>query len=178
MVKRPKGFSLQLGPMIGDAIHNLRAALDTVAWAIVRAAGGTEKQLDKLYFPLCPDAALPKSWHYKTICAAVPETGPIIADFVRGYKAAPECDLWALNQLDRIDKHRLVTPTVTQSSGKMVAMRKEDEDDPPSIQRGAIYSIPQEVVDGIPSTKEAFRHDSKAFERNQKSGFSGEHFLP
>ena len=74
-IKRSKGFSLPLGPMIGDAIHNLRSALDAIAWMIVKAAGGTEEQLEKLYFPLLPDAALPKSPDYKTICAAIPEIG-------------------------------------------------------------------------------------------------------
>ena len=163
---------MPLGPMIGDAIHNVRAALDALAWTIVKAAGGTQEQLEKLYFPLCPDAALPKSRDYKTICAAIPETGPIIADFVRGYKAASECDLWALNQLDRIDKHRSVAPTVTQSSGLTLAIRKEDEDNPPAIAPGAIYSIPQEQVDGTWSPEENLRLGSKAFEHNQQSGYT------
>jgi hypothetical protein len=64
-IKRTEGFSLPLGPMIGDAIHNVRAALDALAWTIVKAAGGTQEQLEKLYFPLCPDAALPKSRDYR-----------------------------------------------------------------------------------------------------------------
>jgi hypothetical protein len=171
-IKRSKGFSLPLGPMIGDAIHNLRSALDAVAWMIVKAAGGTEEQLEKLYFPLLPDAALPKSPDYKTICAAIPKIGPIIADFVSGYKAAPECDLWALNQLDRIDKHRFVTPTITQSSGHMVAIRKEDEDNPPPIAPGAIYGIPRELIEGAWSTEENLRPGSKAFDHNQQSGYT------
>src|SRR6185437_4326674 len=86
-IKRPEGFSSPVGPMIGDALHNLRAALDAIAWMIVKAAGGTEEQLERLYFPLFPDAALANSADYKMISAAIPETGPIIADFVRGYKA-------------------------------------------------------------------------------------------
>jgi hypothetical protein len=171
-IKRPEGFSSPVGPMIGDALHNLRAALDAVAWTIVKAAGRTEEQLERLYFPLFPDAALANSADYKTICAAIPETGPIIADFVRGYKATPECDLWALNQLDRIDKHRFVAPTVTQSSGLTVAIRKEHEDNPPPIAPGAIYSIPRKQVDGVLSPEISLRPGSKAFEHNQQSGYT------
>jgi hypothetical protein len=172
LIKQPEGFSLPLGPMIGDAVHNLRAALDAIAWTIVNAAGVTEQQLERLYFPLYPDATLLTSSDYKMICAAVPQTGPIIADFVRGYKAAPDCDLWALNMLDRIDKHRFVTPTLTQSSGLTVAIRKRDEDNPPPIAPGAIYSIPQELVDGVLSPEEGFRPGSRAFEHNQQSGYT------
>jgi hypothetical protein len=51
-VKQLSGFSLPLGPMIGDAVHNLRAALDAIAWSIVRGAGGDEADLQKIFFPL------------------------------------------------------------------------------------------------------------------------------
>jgi hypothetical protein len=153
-------------------VHNLRAALDAIAWSIVRAAGGNENDLHKLYFPLCSVPELPTSSHFKTICAARADVEPIIADFVRDYKAAPDCDLWALNQLDRVDKHRCVIHTETRSSGKTIAIRKEHEDDPPAIEPGAIYSIPQTLVDGIASPKEEPRPGSKAYVHNQTSGYT------
>jgi hypothetical protein len=170
LVRRLIGYSLQLGPIIGDAVHNLRASLDSIAWSIVRDAGGGED--DQLYFPLCGGSELPTSPHFKTICVARADVGPIIADFVRDYKPAPDCDLWALNQLDRIDKHRCVIDTETRSSGKRVAIIKEHEDDPPPIEPGAIYSIPQALVDGIASPKEELRPDSKAYVHNQASGYT------
>jgi hypothetical protein len=171
-VKQPEGFSLPLGPMIGDAVHNLRAALDAIAWSIVRDAGGGEDDLQNLYFPLCSVPELPTSRHFKTISAARADVGPIIADFVRDYKAVPDCDLWALNQLDRVDKHRCVIHTQTRSSGLTVAIRKEHEDDPPAIEPGALYGIPQTVVDGIASPPEELRPGSKAYVHNQTSGYT------
>src|SRR6266403_2070930 len=171
-IKQFIGFSSPLGPMIGDAVHNLRAALDAIAWSTVRGAGGGEDNLQNLYFPLCSVQELPTSRHFKTICAARADVGPIIADFVRDYKAVPDCDLWALNQLDRVDKHRCVIHTETRSSGKTVAIRKEHEDDPPAIEPGAIYSIPQTLVDGIASPTEELRPGSMAYVHNQKSGYT------
>jgi hypothetical protein len=61
---------------------------------------------------------------------------------------------------------------VTQSSGLTLAIRKEDEDNPPAIAPGAIYSIPQEQVDGTWSPEENLRPGSKAFEHNQQSGYT------
>src|ERR1700731_2018114 len=39
IVNRPPGFSECVAPIVGDAVHNLRAALDLVASAIVIAGG-------------------------------------------------------------------------------------------------------------------------------------------
>src|SRR5438128_2063569 len=46
----PKVFSA----MIGDAIHNLRAALDLLACELVRLNGASD---ENVYFPFCHDAA-------------------------------------------------------------------------------------------------------------------------
>jgi hypothetical protein len=121
---------------------------------------------------LCSDAELPTSRDFKAICAAIPESAPIIAEFVRNYKAAPDCDLWVLNQLDRIDKHRSVTHTLVQSSGMTVAIKKEHEGNPPPIEPGAIYGIPREQIDGVWTPEEELRPGSKAYEHNQKSGYT------
>jgi hypothetical protein len=57
-IQRPVGFSEEVAPIVGDAVHNLRTALDHVAAAIIGAgiASGTIKSCEieptKIYFPL------------------------------------------------------------------------------------------------------------------------------
>jgi hypothetical protein len=163
--KWPKGYSWPVGPMIGDAIHNLRAALDAIAWSIV-AAGGKDDP-EQSYFPLASDEQLPTTKKFIMICSAIPEVGPIISRFVQGYRPSPSCDLWVLNRLDRVDKHRCVLHTETRSTGTIVAIRKEVENDPPPIELGSIYSVPQQLL----SDKEELTPGSLAYEHNQTSGF-------
>src|SRR5690242_2006091 len=48
LVQRDDRFT-NPAPIVGDAVHNLRSALDHSAFAIVEAAGGNT---DKLFFPM------------------------------------------------------------------------------------------------------------------------------
>jgi hypothetical protein len=168
-IKRPASFLLSPALVAGDAIHNLRAALDIIAWTIVYAGGKDDPNSSS--FPLYEENALRSSPQYRLIATAIPEIAPIIFNFVRDYKADDSCLLWALNQLDRIDKHRLLIHTLTQSSSRMIAIRKEHENDPPPAEPGAIYSIPQEVIDGVPEMKQELTPGSKAYLHNQVNGY-------
>jgi plasmid stabilization system protein ParE len=49
-----------LGAIVGDILHNLRSALDAVAWAACQQVGGlTRKQESAIYFPISGD---PSQW--------------------------------------------------------------------------------------------------------------------
>jgi hypothetical protein len=63
LMKRRKGYSDHLGPVIGDGLHNLRAALDSVAWSIVTAGGRGNPE--RSAFPLFPDDQLQTSQQFQ-----------------------------------------------------------------------------------------------------------------
>jgi len=104
------------GVQIGDAIHNLRSALDLIAW---QAAGGDGVAPDWTEFPIFKD----KSLYFR-------ERRPGGLSKIKGVtepryraifeKCQPWCNpdghdrdaLWMLHEFDRIDKHRVVTPVV------------------------------------------------------------------
>jgi hypothetical protein len=44
----------EISLIVGDAIHNLRSALDHLAWQLVEAGGGTPDR--NTYFPICDSA--------------------------------------------------------------------------------------------------------------------------
>lgn len=48
---------LSLGAIMGDVLHNLRSALDSVAWAACQRAGVTASQERGVYFPIGTDPA-------------------------------------------------------------------------------------------------------------------------
>jgi hypothetical protein len=101
----------ELAIVLGDAIHNLRSALDHLACQIVLAGGGKPNT----------HTAFPIFYAQKTFEAKfngkIHGASQKMLDLVRGlnpYRRGNEL-LWALHKLDIIDKHRLLIPVATRS---------------------------------------------------------------
>jgi hypothetical protein len=105
-VKIERGIPVEWGGVIGDVIHNLRSALDLVAWQLVLASGGLPDK--KTAFPIRDDELAFETGGLKDLKGASPEA----IRFVRGLKPyrRGNDDLWRLHRLDIIDKHRLLLP--------------------------------------------------------------------
>jgi hypothetical protein len=98
--------------LIGDIVHNLRAALDHLTYGIVKAIGGSASM--NLYFPIDESRRqLVNTDRKREIETKVPKLLDIIFDEIKPFNT-PDGDgfLWSLNQLDRIDKHRMIIPTL------------------------------------------------------------------
>lgn len=98
-------------PLIaGDAAHNLRSALDLLAWALYRRANkkgsGTH-----IYFPITETPEKYKSQSGgKVKGISITDTQAI--DAIKPYGGGND-DLWGLHQLDIADKHKLLpTPVI------------------------------------------------------------------
>ena len=99
-----------LGLIIGDAVHNLRAALDHFANVVIRTwlpANGK-----RAFFPMS------SKWEnfvshsdFPAIEEALPDTKDLLLKEVRP-KDGPNEALWSFNTLDNDDKHNLILPTV------------------------------------------------------------------
>jgi hypothetical protein len=95
-----------LATMIGDAIHNLRSALD-IAWSAVIPPHAVSKYT---HFPIDPNGTREKLESTMTKNHKVPLSSPVIGfmlDGVQPYKGG-DADLLALHLLDIDDKHRLL----------------------------------------------------------------------
>jgi len=106
------------GLILGDAVHNLRSALDYLAW---RLAGSDLADI-RTQFPICltPDKFKDAAWRLKLIHAdALAEIGKLQPYNGPNPKRAA---LWLLQELDARDKHKLITmvQSVTSSSGYSV----------------------------------------------------------
>jgi hypothetical protein len=103
--------------IVGDAVHNLRAALDHVAAALWSAAGYDPREAA---FPIDEDrTSLVHQPKYRKIERLAPDVAIILADFI----GPNGTHLVALNHLDRADKHRSLiaieaTPMVVFSNIK------------------------------------------------------------
>lgn len=97
-----------IGPIIGDIVHNCRAALDILACELVRTNGGSTS---KLSFPVGRnESELEKAIKDSKFERATPEALAILKS-LKPYKGGNDW-LRAIRDFDVIDKHRNIVPVV------------------------------------------------------------------
>lgn len=109
----PDRFAL----LIGDVVHNLRSALDHLAWQLVVANGQMPKSgPGGTQFPIYepkPGAKTPQG-----VVQGISAEAQKVIDRMKPYKGGNN-DLWMLQQLDITDKHKLLIVTAFALSGVM-----------------------------------------------------------
>jgi hypothetical protein len=104
-----KPIPCSLGSVIGDVIHNLRAALDTLATALVIANGEKSTAIiRKTYFPIGASEAI----FEKKLPDDLAGASDAAREMVKGlkpYKGGTDA-FYRLHQLDILDKHSALIP--------------------------------------------------------------------
>lgn len=110
-VLAPKPLPDSLSLSLGDAIHNLRCAVDHVTWELMGIDGGTQNKFTK--FPVGDTRQ-----RYESACRAMPtprdDTKQFLIDLA-AYKGGTGQMLYAINALDNADKHHAITPVLHAS---------------------------------------------------------------
>jgi len=99
----------QFSAIMGDAIHNLRSALDHLVWALVIANGETPTEVNQ--FPINYNLASLEKAIPKCLKGVDPKAISAIKKLQPhkgGYGNPGNEILWSLYDLDRIDKHRMI----------------------------------------------------------------------
>lgn len=136
--------------VVGDALHNLRSALDHLADQLVRLNGGSPNK--RTQFPVL---LRPSRWNPCTNCSepAVPRVGggisaaaQAVIEEIQPYKGT-ETGQWLarLHELNVIDKHRRF---VIATTGLLHArtMREVHDSAPPTAEK--IIAVGEQLVDG------------------------------
>lgn len=100
---------LRFGVLAGDGIHNLRSALDHLAWqlALTRVA----KPFDYTEFPIVSKDTAKDRAHFKLVTQSMPDRACVRIKALQPYRrgaAFKDDPLWQLNKLWNIDKHRVI----------------------------------------------------------------------
>lgn len=95
-----------IATIAGDAIHNMRASLDYLAYQLVLVGTGSPGPFRYVYFPIFESAKEYEERKLERIKGMRPEAIKAI-DLVKPYKGGND-QLWRLHQLDLVDKHRLL----------------------------------------------------------------------
>jgi hypothetical protein len=94
----------------GDALQNLRAALDHLAYQLLLDGTGgevTPKQLKNIAFPIFDSATKYKSESPRKVQGVRKDAVDAI-DAIEPYKGGKGHQLWVLHELNNTDKHRLL----------------------------------------------------------------------
>ncbi|MFZ1085961.1 MAG: hypothetical protein WAN35_13430 [Terracidiphilus sp.] len=122
--------------LIGDIAHNLRSALDHLAWHLVQISPVVPKAKDgSIYFPIFEDASEYRNGKMRKIQGmsdAAIQTIDDIKPYGRLDKSNPTAGignlaLYWLNALDIQDKHRLLIPTWVAAPGHSLTKSKRAE---------------------------------------------------
>lgn len=119
-IKTKKPIPTNFPLLIGDAIHNLRTALDIL---IFNMAGNKSPKPDAVQFPFCKDAvSLERTIEKRQIKFA----GENVVNAIHALKPYPGGDelLCGLHALDISDKHRLVITAVQIVEFSAVELKK------------------------------------------------------
>jgi hypothetical protein len=116
----PARFSL----IIGDCLHNLRSALDSLIYELAIAYTGIdplpEDRARELGFPIFGPKPLKPGKSREMIGCIHPEAQTVIKELqphLRGKKEYATSPLWQLHRLSNVDKHRLPHTTLHASIG-------------------------------------------------------------
>jgi hypothetical protein len=106
----------ELSMKFGDAIHNLRSTLDHLARALAEATG-TPFDVKKTSFPVSNEA---KDYKSRARACIVGLSQPCLEtlDRIQPYKGGYSHIIWQLNELDVIDKHRMLVAVATVPVGR------------------------------------------------------------
>lgn len=106
-VKKMDTIPVSIALTAGDAAHNIRSALDHFAWAAVPASA----QSTRTCFPVETAATRdPASWRRhveQRLDGASPKLISAVT-VMEPWEGGKDENLWAVHELDRVDKHRLV----------------------------------------------------------------------
>lgn len=108
-VRVAKDVPLSWGTIVGDAVHNLRSALDLLVCCAVVANGGKIKR--STGFPIGENVDEFEAGLRKKAAGIPAEAARVMRSF-HPYKSGHDAldVLWKLHRLDVLDKHRLLIP--------------------------------------------------------------------
>lgn len=148
--------------IVGDAVHNLRCALD-IAWNGAVTVLSSEPQSRFRKFPIDPEGDREKLKSTLTKSTKIPVSSPVIPlmlDRVQCYKGG-DPDILAIHALDIDDKHRVLIDMLTVSGLNGVEVEHEDG----NITRYEIMLVPPKSYRAVvPLNSKLKNHGEVRFE--------------
>ena len=105
-VERVHPTPIKITAILGDVIHNLRSALDHLAYQLVWVGTGSQPSSRHVYFPILSDKAEYLKKRNGKMKGAK-QAAIAAVDALAPYKGGNDI-LWKLHELNNVDKHRML----------------------------------------------------------------------
>jgi hypothetical protein len=113
-----RGVPIEMGAALGDAIHNLRSALDLMASDLCRLNG---KSPEDVYFPFCDEEGYLDKMIVKRHFDRAGDAAVKLLRELKPYKGGNSA-LRALHDLDVQDKHQMLIPSPLSVAGPILEL--------------------------------------------------------
>lgn len=124
--------------IVGDAVHNLRCALDYIMSDTMSMFGHNPRQF---YFPISNDQySLVQHRSFTKIRDLVPNLAQFLLDEIKPYKTV-NFGYWAINEMDNADKHRLLA--IVNGNTNFTIKCTESDQDPSVLEPNIFYVLPK-----------------------------------
>ena len=115
---------LESALVIGDAVHNLKSALDHAWYALVAKADSTLVGKSTKFPVRDTSQEVESALHGSRIDVAIPALHQLIVGKLKPFKGGDGA-IWPLHQLNNWDKHRLLTPVLQYFSPSGIEIEHE-----------------------------------------------------
>lgn len=119
--------------IIGDIIHNLRAAIDHTYWNCTSDFAKSEGEKRRIQFPIKPNEDVLQKFILKDLPKGVPESFAKCLASLKPYRENGNKLLCAIHDLDVMDKHKLLIPTGNFTKIDSAMLQKQVPDFPPGL---------------------------------------------
>jgi hypothetical protein len=107
--------------ILGDAVNNLRSALDHTAWAFGERCVPPIKDERDIYFPIHDSATKYEAFKTRRIVQDLWRGAIDVLDQIKPYKGGSDL-LWKLGELNNRDKHRLLIAVASVNNARTMTM--------------------------------------------------------
>jgi hypothetical protein len=139
---------IRVGLIAGDFIHNLRASLDHIAWELAQI--GNKNPSSEICFPVFSRDTAKTQTAFEAATKGIPPEAIEIMESLQPYHGGSSYkshNLWRLNKLWNLDKHRNTAISLTSDVIAHVPPGIPVQDTP--VEDGHIMTIPISAKDNV-----------------------------
>ena len=134
--KRNEDVANEAAIVIGDILHNLRAALDHAYWNCTESFAKSDGEKRNIQFPITSTEKALKESVLPGLPSRVSDDFPKVLEGLRPYREGGNKLLCAIHDLDVLDKHKLLIPTGNFTKINSSMIQRQVPDFPTGIMNG------------------------------------------
>ena len=144
--KRNEDIANEAAVIIGDVLHNLRAAIDHAYWNCTEKYAKSDGERRNIQFPITSTETALKDSVLPSLPSRVSQEFVHALESLKPYRDGGNLPLCAIHDLDVVDKHKLLVPTGNFTKIDSTMIQRLVPDFPSGIMNGGFGNNYRDVV--------------------------------